>query len=781
MSICKAILFQGERKGQQCQKNKTENEYCVYHQRNHEYEQLIKDNKILCGMFFRGCNKELSEDDKKNKFKNCLDCRNKKSGKKFKCQFKDCNYKITKDEQKYCKKHIRQLLRDNASDHNIKYCDIERGCFNIITSDIKCEECKIKERNEVSHDITILRQKYDIQIKDSNDSNELYLKQEEKIINISEMWRSTQRNAYSRGLLFTITENEFEKIIIQPCYYCNFYSKFRLNGIDRIDNNKGYTINNSITSCKMCNIIKNTQHPIEFLEKVDAIISYIKHNKSNMDTLITKTNSYLSKKDRLIYKEYKYNCKKRNIDVLLTELEYNKLQDGICYLCGLNNSKNHKNGIDRIDSSIRVYSLENSRTCCGHCNFMKGVFSYNDFIEKCNQIKEHNCNKQIFDSISMYNKSICRNEHYTANEIFNMIIGGRYSQYIEWCHEKEKSPDFISAMNIISENDLKDKDTVIKNIQIELEKERHSHTQINKINDKKMFHCSTLHSYLIQGKVDYYVDWYLMNYKKSSLFDKKLYDLINLLPTVNKEDGIELCRKFMYDEKNLRNLQERRECDKKYVKYSNKTVNEEKKEPIEEKKNEIIHPKLELPETNIESIERKVKKIQSVIGYEKKTKLKQWKVVQIQKAILENKENQYREFCEQNNGEIPDWDIKWATFVLSVKSTKESEKIIRDFIEDLRRIRHNELCYNKNAKIVDREDREQWPSTTVLRAYEDGKINQFKEFQEKYTGDKPEDVFWKKKWAKFMEDLKGDNKIDIIKKFMTAQRTRVYRAKKRAS
>ena len=66
-----------------------------------------------------------------------------------------------------------------------------------------------------------------------------------------------------------------------------------------------------------------------------------------------------------------------------------------------------------------------------------------------------------------------------------------------------------------------------------------------------MFHCSTLHSYLIQGKVDYYVDWYLMNYKKSSLFDKKLYDLINLLPTVNKEDGIELCRKFMYDEKRI--------------------------------------------------------------------------------------------------------------------------------------------------------------------------------------------------------------------------------------
>ena len=47
----------------------------------------------------------------------------------------------------------------------------------------------------------------------------------------------------------------------------------------------------------------------------------------------------------------------------------------------------------------------------------------------------------------------------------------------------------------------------------------------------------------------------------------------------------------------------------------------------------------------------------------------------------------------------------------------ESEKIIRNFIEDLRRIRHYELCY-KNAK-VDREDREQWLFITVLRAYDE--------------------------------------------------------------
>jgi hypothetical protein len=194
--------------------------------------------------------------------------------------------------------------------------------------------------------------------------------------------------------------------------------------------------------------------------------------------------------------------------------------------------------------------------------------------------------------------------------------------------------------------------------------------------------------------------------------------------------------------------------------------------------NEIIIPKHVID----------IKEIKDILEKKEETNktplLKQWKVKQIYEAITLNNENQYKEFCEQNNdiSKIENWEAKWIEFILSVKglSIKDSEKIIRTFLEDLRRLRHNELCYNKNSNIIDRENRQQWPSTTVLRAYKEGKIGQFKEFQEKYTGIADEQ--WQMRWNKFINNLNSSpddsKKLEIIKKFMTAQRIRVYRASK---
>ena len=86
---------------------------------------------------------------------------------------------------------------------------------------------------------------------------------------------------------------------------------------------------------------------------------------------------------------------------------------------------------------------------------------------------------------------------------------------------------------------------------------------------------------------------------------------------------------------------------------------------------------------------------------------------------------------------------------------------------------------------IDREDRQQWPSTTVLRAYKEQRLEQFKDFQEKYTGitvTAITDASWQTRWNRFIEALNksADDsiKLEIIKKFMAAQRTRVYRANK---
>ena len=56
------------------------------------------------------------------------------------------------------------------------------------------------------------------------------------------------------------------------------------NGIDRLDNSKGYTIENSVTCCGRCNSAKNDMSLLEFKELVSKI--YTKFTLMNSDPVI---------------------------------------------------------------------------------------------------------------------------------------------------------------------------------------------------------------------------------------------------------------------------------------------------------------------------------------------------------------------------------------------------------------------------------------------------------------------------------------------------------------
>lgn len=273
------------------------------------------------------------------------------------------------------------------------------------------------------------------------------------------------------------------------------------------------------------------------------------------------------------------------------------------------------------------------------------------------------------------------------------------------------------------------------------------------------------------------------------MFDEKLHTLIDSLPTMNREDGVQACKKFMYDEKNRRVIQERREGAKKVQLYSTNIVQSTpppKQNATEVQVTSQPHVKGLTEESTVSTIEETIVMKQQSSGYQKKQvhEIKQWKVKQIYEAIQQNQENQYKDHCEQNN------DLsklqEWATFVLAVKGRPlaQVEPTIRAFVEELRTMRHNQLCYKKNASIVDREDREQWPATTVVRAFLDGKLDAFKKHTETQTGDKPEDATWQTRWNKFTASLEENRANEsamkeLCSKFLTAQRTKRYRRQTR--
>jgi hypothetical protein len=93
-----------------------------------------------------------------------------------------------------------------------------------------------------------------------------------------------KNNAKKRNLKFQLSNNQLKQLFCRPCFYCNSppittisgnrtNGSFTYNGIDRIDNNKGYTIDNCISCCKICNRAKGDMDQVKFLVWLQGIVA----------------------------------------------------------------------------------------------------------------------------------------------------------------------------------------------------------------------------------------------------------------------------------------------------------------------------------------------------------------------------------------------------------------------------------------------------------------------------------------------------------------------------
>ena len=75
---------------------------------------------------------------------------------------------------------------------------------------------------------------------------------------------NTYRNeALRRGLCFELTYKQFLQLWRENCHYCG--CQITTIGIDRRDNNIGYTIDNCLPCCSVCNKMKQAQAYDNFL------------------------------------------------------------------------------------------------------------------------------------------------------------------------------------------------------------------------------------------------------------------------------------------------------------------------------------------------------------------------------------------------------------------------------------------------------------------------------------------------------------------------------------
>lgn len=70
---------------------------------------------------------------------------------------------------------------------------------------------------------------------------------------------------------FTLSEEEFIRIVTQMCYYCGESEPKGFVGIDRINNTEGYIQTNCVPCCQTCNFMKGKLSYTSFINKIRAI------------------------------------------------------------------------------------------------------------------------------------------------------------------------------------------------------------------------------------------------------------------------------------------------------------------------------------------------------------------------------------------------------------------------------------------------------------------------------------------------------------------------------
>ena len=102
---------------------------------------------------------------------------------------------------------------------------------------------------------------------------------------INNIINSYKHHAKKRGMMLELTREQIINIMSKNCYYCgkepsnvskSQYNNgdFIYNGIDRIDNSKGYTIENAVPCCGMCNHSKDVLSENDFLSWIKQVYEF---------------------------------------------------------------------------------------------------------------------------------------------------------------------------------------------------------------------------------------------------------------------------------------------------------------------------------------------------------------------------------------------------------------------------------------------------------------------------------------------------------------------------
>lgn len=98
------------------------------------------------------------------------------------------------------------------------------------------------------------------------------------------LYYNYKQGAKKRNLEFNLTKEELKVLTSKDCFYCGAIpsqytntvrnGKYIYNGIDRVDNSKGYILDNCVSCCGYCNKAKQQKTRGEFIQWISKVYTH---------------------------------------------------------------------------------------------------------------------------------------------------------------------------------------------------------------------------------------------------------------------------------------------------------------------------------------------------------------------------------------------------------------------------------------------------------------------------------------------------------------------------
>eukprot|EP01062_Namystynia_karyoxenos_P014163 TRINITY_DN15101_c0_g1_i1.p1 TRINITY_DN15101_c0_g1~~TRINITY_DN15101_c0_g1_i1.p1 ORF type:complete len:451 (+),score=102.98 TRINITY_DN15101_c0_g1_i1:84-1355(+) len=207
-----------------------------------------------------------------------------------------------------------------------------------------------------------------------------------------------RRVAKNQGVPWELREAEAVRLMRGRCVLCNVPpDPSRGHGLTRLRAEGsgrrwgpgcmgGYTAANVAPCCSVCNHIKGS-HTVQAIREICRHIAT--HQRlGEFGRFPQRFRDNISRKCRSGYLSDSKTFS-------LSNEQFNELVAQPCYYCGKAPRKGadpkdcHYNGLDRLDSSVRVYSEGTCVACCGTCNIAKWRYPVARFLDKVAEVAAH--------------------------------------------------------------------------------------------------------------------------------------------------------------------------------------------------------------------------------------------------------------------------------------------------------------------------------------------------------------------------------------------------------